>query len=357
MEVVGLMDPYLLSGKRVLVTGHNGFKGSWLSTWLLELGATVGGYSLPVDPGSNLYTKLNLHRSIESVEGDVRDNVKLTRFVNEFKPDLIIHMAAQPLVRRSYEAPRYTFDVNVMGTINILEAARACGTVAGLVNVTTDKCYENKEWLWGYRETEELGGFDPYSSSKACSEIVTQAYRRSFFSENAPLVASARAGNVIGGGDYAVDRLIPDLIRSFAKGEICNIRRPESIRPWQHVLEPLSGYLSLAVHLSRGESFAADSWNFGPRDIDARPVREVANLMVSLWPCTARWREEREDHIHEASNLRLDTSKAEALLQWRPVWSLEEAVEKTVEWAVADLESDDLYSVTKTQIAQYVKQP
>src|SRR4051794_30747030 len=280
-------------GRRVFLTGHTGFKGSWLALWLARLGAHVRGYALDPSTQPNLFTAARVGGLVEDTRGDVLDVNRLRASMADFAPEVVFHLAAQPLVRRSYVDPVGTYAVNIMGTVHLLEAVRQTPDVKAVVCITTDKCYDNKEWVWPYRETDELGGYDPYSSSKACAELVTKAFRASYFSESSMRrevsVATARAGNVIGGGDWSEDRLIPDLVRGFAKGEPVRIRRPRSIRPWQHVLEPLHGYILLAEHLVEGETAVASAFNFGPRDQDAWSVEQIATKMVSLWGNGANW--------------------------------------------------------------------
>ncbi|UFS71313.1 CDP-glucose 4,6-dehydratase [Geomonas sp. RF6] len=348
-------------GKKVFLTGHTGFKGSWLSLWLHALGAQVTGYALPPPTTPSLYRLCRIDEMVHGIEGDVRDAEGLARAIEDATPEIVIHMAAQPLVRRSYRAPLETYQTNVMGTVHLLEGVRRTPSVRAVLNVTTDKCYENREWPWGYRENEPMGGYDPYSSSKGCSELVTAAYRSSFFNpsgcggvpQHRAAVASARAGNVIGGGDWAEDRLISDCIAALMKDEPVQIRNPHAIRPWQHVLEPLSGYLLLARSLyEEGERFSG-AWNFGPRDDDARPVEWIVSRLCGLWSGKASYELSGDDHPHEASYLKLDCSKARAELGWRPVWSLETALEKIVEWANAFRDGADLRTVSLDQIRQY----
>ncbi|MDR3763136.1 MAG: CDP-glucose 4,6-dehydratase [Acidobacteriota bacterium] len=318
--------------RRVFITGHTGFKGSWLALWLRTMGAEVCGYALEPSTDPSLFAALALQKEMRSIMGDIRNLAAITAAVHEFKPDVVIHMAAQPLVRLSYDRPVETYEVNVMGTVNLLEAVRRTPSVRSVVVVTSDKCYENREWVWPYRENEAMGGHDPYSSSKGCAELVTAAYRNSFFHQSATSVASARAGNVIGGGDWAADRLIPDIVRAFTKSEPVVIRNPNAVRPWQHVLEPLSGYLALAEQLYFNGNGYREGWNFGPSDADAQPVSHLVARMVELWGPGAAWREEAQAGVHEAHLLRLDSSKARAKLKWRPRWALDIALEKTIEW-------------------------
>lgn len=344
------LSPAFWKARRVLITGHTGFKGGWLSIWLQRLGAEVAGYALAPDTEPSFFAVANVSDTLRSEVGDIRDLDKLSRFLDDFRPDVVIHMAAQSLVRPSYSDPVETYSSNVMGTVNILEAARRCDSVAAIVNVTTDKCYENLERLEGYREDEPLGGHDPYSSSKACAELVTSSYRRSF---SMP-VASARAGNVIGGGDWAEDRLIPDMMRAFMAGEPATIRNPESTRPWQHVLEPLHGYLALAERLYEDPAGFADAWNFGPDDDDAKPVEWLADHLSSLWPDDANWsNESSENALHEAGFLRLNCDKAKQRLSWRPRMTLAHALSWTVDWYRTFQSGGDVRALTESQIANF----
>jgi CDP-glucose 4,6-dehydratase len=342
--------------KRVLLTGHTGFKGSWLSLWLQALQADLTGYALAPPEGSALFELAGIGRGMRSVIGDIRDESAVRRVMAECRPEIVIHMAAQPLVRYSYEHPVETYGVNVMGTVNLLEAVRHCPEVRAVVNVTTDKCYENREWLWPYRENEPMGGHDPYSSSKGCSELVSAAYRASYFgpsSAHPVALATARAGNVIGGGDWACDRLVPDVIRAFERGEPALIRQPHAVRPWQHVLEPLRGYLQLAERLHDvGEPFA-QAWNFGPLDQDACTVSSVAQQFAACWGGGARVQTRADERGHEASYLRLDISKAGALLDWRPALRLSQAVGLTVDWAKQRGAGADVRVLTLAQIQAY----
>ncbi|MDB9786878.1 CDP-glucose 4,6-dehydratase [Bacteriovoracaceae bacterium] len=335
------------SGKRVLITGHTGFKGSWLSYWMQHLGANTLGYSIDIPTSPSHFELLDL-KKIETVFGDIRDFDKLKNVVSSFNPDIIFHLAAQPLVRASYDLPKMTFETNVIGTVNILEAARATKSVRAVVNVTTDKCYENKEWCWGYRENDPMGGHDPYSASKGCSELVTQSYRSSFFSNenfgktHECLIASARAGNVIGGGDWAMDRLIPDMVKSAAESRETEIRNPQSLRPWQHVLEPLSGYILLGKNLLEGKTFAATSWNFGPNENSIIDVGEIAKSASELWSKVKINTDKKSLGPHEANLLKLDSSKAQSLLGWKPKWQIEETLQRTFHWYKAFYERSEI---------------
>ncbi len=328
------MEVNFWKSRKVFLTGHTGFKGSWLSLWLVSMGAEVCGYALKPDTQPNLFHALGLLGQEQSVLGDIRDLPALESAMRKFAPEIVIHMAAQPLVRLSYERPVETYEINVLGTVHLLEAVRRTPSVRAVVSVTSDKCYENREWPWPYREDEAMGGHDPYSSSKGCAELVTAAYRRSYFHDTAaPSVATARAGNVIGGGDWASDRLVPDIIRAFTLAEPVTVRNPHAVRPWQHVLEPLSGYLSLAEHLYQQGSKFEGGWNFGPSDSDAQPVSHLVAEMSRLWGPGAAWQSAADQSaVHEAHLLRLDSSKARTALHWRPRWTLDQALEKTVEW-------------------------
>lgn len=350
------VDAVFWRGRRVLVTGHTGFKGSWLSLWLQSLGAEVHGYALSPPTTPNLYTEARVDaRMASSTLADVRDLAALQAAMRACQPEVVIHMAAQPLVRASYADPVTTYATNVMGTVYLLEAVRQVGSARAVVNVTTDKCYENAETLWGFRESEPMGGHDPYSNSKGCSELVTSAYRRSFFAGGPVAVGSARAGNVIGGGDWAQDRLVPDILRAFEGHQPVVIRRPDALRPWQHVLEPLSGYLALAQHLwgTDGGRFA-EAWNFGPHDDDARPVRWIVEHLVSGWGAGASWQLDLDPNlVHEATHLKLDISKARAHLGWQPRWRLATALQHTLNWHQAWLAGQDMQAQCLAQIAQY----
>ncbi|MFM9913958.1 MAG: CDP-glucose 4,6-dehydratase [Methylophilaceae bacterium] len=338
--------------KKVLVTGHTGFKGSWLSLWLNSMGAKVTGYALSPPTTPSLFEVAHVADSMVSVIGDVCDAAKLQSVITEHQPEIVIHMAAQALVRPSYANPVETYATNVMGTVNLLEAVRQTDCVRAVVNVTTDKCYDNKENQKPFRESDAMGGYDPYSSSKACSEIVTAAYRSSFFNQKVAL-ASARAGNVIGGGDWALDRLIPDIMRSITEQRPVLIRSPNAIRPWQHVLEPLSGYLMLAEKLYLGDAHAAEAWNFGPNEEDTRTVQWIVEKLTQEWGEGAAWVVDEGNHPHEAHYLKLDCSKAKMQLNWQPRWSLAVALQNIIAWHKAHLAGRDMRDVTLKQIETY----
>jgi CDP-glucose 4,6-dehydratase len=335
----------------VLLTGHTGFKGSWLALWLQTLGAQLTGFSLDVPTEPSLYELARVSDGMHSIVGDVRDADAIGAALSNSAPEVVIHMAAQSLVRRSFASPRETYETNVMGTVNLLDAVRVHGDgVRVVINVTSDKCYENREWEWGYREIEPMGGHDPYSSSKGAAELVTAAFRRSFFSDpEGPRVASARAGNVIGGGDWGADRLVPDLMRAALAGDETRIRNPASIRPWQHVLNPLSGYVVLAQAVWDNARHA-DGWNFGPLDDDARPVGWIVQRAAELWPERIRWTFDDGPHPHEARYLKLDSSRARTRLGWRPLLDLDEALPATVHWYRELSSNADMRAVTLRQI-------
>jgi CDP-glucose 4,6-dehydratase len=351
----------LWQNKRVFLTGHTGFKGGWLALWLASKGAIVRGYALDPCIEPNLFTAAKVGSVIEDIRGDIRDAAKLEPALREFAPDVVFHMAAQPLVRYSYEDPIGTYETNVIGTARVLDAVRRTPSVRAVVSVTTDKCYENKEWLWGYRETDPLGGYDPYSSSKACAEIVSAAYRQSFFpltkyAEHKCAIATGRAGNVIGGGDWSLDRLIPDLVRGFLAGESVLIRRPDAIRPWQHVLEPLAGYIALAEHLLSDDAPRyATAFNFGPSDDDAQPVGWIVEKMVQFWGDGASWVLDQDPGVHEAGYLKLDASRARTELAWHPRLRLETTLHWLVDWYKQWQAGADMHAFTLAQIADYEK--
>ena len=339
--------------KTVFLTGHTGFKGGWIAHWLHEMGANVHGYSPEPPTEPNFFTETQLQkRLVKSNIGDILDLATLTETLKIAKPEVIIHMAAQSLVRDSYKRPVETFALNVMGTVNVLEAARQVGSAKAIVNITTDKCYENKEWYWPYRENDRLGGHDPYSASKACAEIASAAYRNAFLADANIHLATVRAGNVIGGGDWANDRLIPDFFRALDTGKTLTIRSPNAIRPWQHVLEPLSGYLLLAESLYIEGSAFAGTWNFGSNDEDAKSVGWIMEKLCAQIP-DVRWKIENAKQPHEAGLLKLDSSKAKAKLNWRPRWSLEQALSKTTEWHQKWRNHGDMGTITTQQIQAY----
>jgi CDP-glucose 4,6-dehydratase len=347
-------------GKKVFLTGHTGFKGSWLCLWLNLLGAEVTGYALEPPTTPSLYELARVGELVTSIIADVRDLERLKSEMVNAASDIVVHMAAQPLVRDSYKIPVETYAINVMGTVHVLEAVRSCPSVKAVVNVTTDKVYENREWVWGYRENEPFGGYDPYSNSKGCSELVTAAYRSSYFNpsnygQHGVAVATARAGNVIGGGDWAGDRLIPDIIRAILAGEPVRIRNPHAIRPWQHVLEPLSGYLLLAQRLFEDGAHYAEGWNFGPPESDAQPVLWLVERLCAMWGDGASWQLDKGEHPHEAHYLKLDCSKAHAELGWNPRWGLEKALESIVAWTKVSRQGGDLRNVCMQQIETYSK--
>lgn len=345
-------------GRRVLLTGHTGFKGSWLSLWLDALGAKVTGYALSPPTRPSLFEQANLAASVHSICADIRDFQRVKTAVAESRADVVFHMAAQSVVRRGYEDPIETYSTNVMGTVNVLEALRQLNRPCVVVNVTSDKCYSNREWVWGYRENEPMGGRDPYSSSKGCAELVTSAYRESFFAPESldrhrVAIASARAGNAIGGGDWTSDQLIPDLMRAFLAGQPCLIRNPSAIRPWQFVLEPLHGYLMLAERLAEDASRFACGWNFGPVEMDAKPVSWLADELARSWGNSASWSRDAGLHPREAHFLKLDASKARACLGWRPLLPLDQTLDWIVEWYRAFQTGIDLGVFTRTQIERY----
>lgn len=343
-------------GKKVFLTGHTGFKGCWLSLWLQQMKAEVIGYALSPPTDVNLFTEANVAKGIVDLRGDIKDYQALSDTIQQHQPDIIIHMAAQSLVRHSYTFPIETYSTNVMGTVHVLEAARQCKSVRAIVNVTTDKCYENQEWHWGYRENEAMGGYDPYSSSKGCSELVTSAYRNSFFNPSLHQagLASARAGNVIGGGDWAKDRLIPDLVAASIDKRSLKIRYPNAVRPWQHVLEPLSGYLRLAERLYYEPAQYAEAWNFGPNDADAKTVAWVADEVLKRWGDGQTWQLTEDAEVHEAKYLKLDCSKARTQLGWVPKWDIHQALAATVDWYQAYCRGADVRAFTLGQIEQYM---
>jgi len=352
------MNPNFWAGKRVFLTGHTGFKGSWMSLWLQSLNAELTGFALPAPTHPSLFEEARVADGMKSITGDIRELAAIRQAIHEARPEIVIHMAAQPLVRYSYQNPVETYATNVMGTVHLLEAVRAAPSVKAVVNITTDKCYENREWAWGYRENEPMGGYDPYSNSKGCAELVTAAYRSSFFNPAAYAqhgvgVATVRAGNVIGGGDWSQDRLIPDILSAFEAGRVVNIRNPHSIRPWQHVLEPLHGYLTLAERLCASGPSYGEGWNFGPNDEDAKPVGWIAAQMAKMWGDGAKWQVDAGEHPHEATYLKLDISKVRSRLGWHPSLRLTEALNLVVDWSKQRRDGADIRKLTLDQIHAY----
>lgn len=341
------------NGKKVLITGHTGFKGSWLAFWLKMLGADVCGYALAPEGKLSLYENLDLKNQIKSVIGDICDLSAFEKVLRDFEPEIVFHLAAQSLVRRSYREPVETYMTNVIGTINVLDAVRRANFVKAVVVVTTDKVYKNKEWHWAYRENERLGGFDPYSNSKACAELAVSSYRNSFFAESSTLIATARAGNVIGGGDWAEDRLLPDVFRSLIFGDKLEIRNPNSVRPWQHVLEPLSGYLKLAEKLHKGEKEFAESWNFGSSEEDSQQVKFVLEKIQKSWKQPISWALNDAIQPHEAHLLKIDSTKAREKLNWSSKLNLDEAINLTTEWYRSFKSNEDPLKITAQQIEIY----
>ena len=351
---MGLIDKVFWKDKRVFVTGHTGFKGSWISLWLSSLGSTVKGYALQPPTSPSLFYEARVGEIIESDIGDIRNQKILHKSMIEFSPDILIHMAAQPLVRYSYDIPIETYEVNIIGTAKVLEVARNCPNLKTIINITTDKCYENEERDKSYKEGDPMGGHDPYSSSKGCAELVASAYSRSFLKMNGIGLASVRAGNVIGGGDWARDRLIPDILRSFEKGEPVIIRNPKATRPWQHVLEPLSGYLVLAQKLYKDQEQYEGGWNFGPYEQDVKPVDWILNKMISEWP-NSSWKIDSNSNLHEAGFLKLDISKAQSKLGWYPTWSLNCALEKIIKWHQLWINGEDMQVICFDEIDTYMR--
>ena len=342
-------------GQRVFVTGHTGFKAGWLTTWLKMMGAHVTGFALPAHDPPSFFDAVHVADGIDSLLGDIRDFEALRSALNDSQPSIVFHMAAQPLVRHSYDDPVATYATNVMGTVHLLEAVRQVDSVRAVVVVTSDKCYENREWAWGYRENEPLGGFDPYSSSKGCAELVTAAYRRSFFSQGRTALATARAGNVIGGGDWSNDRLVPDVVRAVLKDEPVIVRHPTAIRPWQHVLEPISGYLRLAERLCSGGNEWAGAWNFGPNPDGDITVETLVRKSLECWGRGELAVHTNPNAPHEAGILRLDSSKARLQLQWRPMLSVQQAIEWTIDWYRAYAEEPETIDAkTREQIEHFV---
>ena len=359
---MGQLFNNIYKGKKVLLTGHTGFKGSWLTLWLKQLGAEVIGYSLEPPTNPSLFEILNLEKEIIHVIGDIRNEKRLKETFKKYKPDIVIHMAAQPLVRYSYMNPKETYETNVIGTLNVFEAVKETETVRVVINVTSDKCYENKEWVYGYRENDPMGGYDPYSSSKGCAELLTSAYRNSFFNpenygktHNVAL-ASVRAGNVIGGGDWAEDRLIPDCIRALSKKETIYIRNPHATRPWQHVLEPLSGYLWLGALMWQDPTKYSEGWNFGPNDEDILTVEEIVKDVIKIWG-NGEYVVNSDNRFHEAKLLKLDISKAHFYLKWKPVYNAKKSLVETVNWYKTYFSNPEkIYDFTINQLLSYIKE-
>ena len=348
-----LVDATFWKDKKVFVTGHTGFKGAWMCRVLLNFGAEVVGYSLPAPTNPNLYSLAELENKISGTLADIRDFEKLKTSFDEAKPEIVIHMAAQPIVRDSYNDPRYTYETNVMGTVNLLECLRLSNSVKSFLNVTTDKVYKNKEWVWGYRETEPLDGYDPYSNSKSCSELVTHSYRNSFFADRNIAVSTARAGNVIGGGDFANDRIIPDCIRAVQKDEPIIVRNPHSTRPYQHVLEPIMAYLMIAEKQYTDLGYAG-WYNVGPDDCDCVTTGKLADIFCSAWGNDARWENKWTGGPHEANFLKLDCSKLKSTFGWKPKWNISDAVQKTCEWTKTWLNGDNIPIIMDKQIEEYM---
>lgn len=349
------MNPAFWKDRTVLITGHTGFKGSWLSLWMQKAGANVIGYSLPPPTAPSLFEVASVAEGMRSIIGDIRDLEHMRQAFHRHAPEIVIHMAAQSLVRYSYDHPVETYMTNIIGTVNVFEAVRVTPSVRAVLNVTSDKCYENREWPWGYRENEPMGGYDPYSSSKGCAELVTSAYRNSYFSgkDCRVVLASARAGNVIGGGDWARDRLIPDIMQAFLGGDAVVIRNPAAIRPWQHVLEPLHGYLTLLEKSYEGGQRFGEGWNFGPESSDTRPVSWIVETLAGLWGRDATWKIDPAGQPHEARYLKLDCSKARSLLGWQPKMTLREGLEQVVGWFRAYQDKQDMRDYTLGEIADY----
>jgi len=354
-----VVDTEFWKNKKVLITGHTGFKGSWLSLWLQSMGSQVVGVSLEPPTNPSLYKQARVAEDMVSLRADIRDLDKIKEIFYEHKPEIVFHLAAQPLVRYSYHNPVETYQTNVMGTLNILEAIRNVDSVRAAVMITTDKCYENHEWEWGYRENEPMGGHDPYSSSKGCAELLIASYRDSYFpvsnyNKHKTAIASVRAGNVIGGGDWADDRLIPDIIRAVQSNSTVHIRNPNSIRPWQHVFEPLDGYIELAEKLFVSGEQYAEAWNFGPKEEDAKPVQWIVERMTKSWGEDANWIVDESEHPHEANYLKLDCSKAHSKLSWWPKWQLDNTLGKIIEWHKEEQKGSDMKSFSLSQIECYM---
>ncbi|WP_374349201.1 CDP-glucose 4,6-dehydratase [Thermomonas sp.] len=348
------VDPVFWQDKRVLLTGHTGFKGGWLALWLQSMGAQVFGIALAPSTTPSLFDVARIGAGVQHHLIDIRDATAIATVFAQFRPEIVFHLAAQPLVRGSYQDPIGTYATNVMGTVHVLEAVRHADSVRAIVSVTSDKCYDNREWVWGYRESDPMGGHDPYSSSKGCAELVSSAYRDAFLRATGIALATARAGNVIGGGDWAEDRLVPDVLRALGDGHAVEIRSPHAIRPWQHVLEPLGGYLLLGQRLFEHGDRYAQGWNFGPHEDDARPVQWVVERLCAAWGSDATWTMQAGTHPHEAGFLKLDISKARQHLHWRPRWTLEQALSRVVRWQRAWLAGKDMRAVCLQHISEYL---
>nr|WP_246238900.1 MULTISPECIES: CDP-glucose 4,6-dehydratase [Paenibacillus] len=358
MEIMDMINRSFWKGKKVFLTGHTGFKGSWLAIWLQMLGAEVIGYGLKPKNENDIFNVAKLDKHIVDIRADVRDLNRLKNEIKQHKPDIVFHLAAQPLVLHSYQDPVYTYETNVMGTLHLLEAIRESDTIRAGIIVTSDKCYENKEQIWGYRENDPMGGYDPYSSSKGCAEILTASYRNSFFNSSnyvvhQKAVATVRAGNVIGGGDWSEHRLVPDCISSLIANNKIEIRNPKSIRPWQHVIEPLHGYLILAEKLFSEGTTVAEGWNFGPDEHNALEVEYVVKMLIEKWNSPAEYKVTSNSNVHEATYLKLDCSRARTLLQWHPKWNIDSTIQKVVEWTQAFINGEDMFKVSQNQIKEY----
>jgi len=352
------MTPVFWKNKKVLITGHTGFKGSWLSLWLQNHGAIVTGVSLPPSTNPNMFEKANIEKNITSIIQNICDGEEIKYIFKQYQPEIVFHMAAQPLVRYSYIAPVETYETNVMGTLHILEGIKSIKSVKAAIMITTDKCYENKEWEWGYRENDPMGGHDPYSSSKGAAELLISSYRDSYFpveqfNKHQTAISSVRAGNVIGGGDWSEDRLIPDIIRSFQNGVPVTIRNPHAIRPWQHVLEPLSGYMQLAEKMYCNGGEYSQAWNFGPNDEDEESVQWIVKMMAELWGRGAKWIIDDGNHPHEANYLKLDCARAHSKLLWKPKWNLKRSLNEVIGWHQVEQKGGDLWAKSIEQINEY----
>jgi CDP-glucose 4,6-dehydratase len=349
-----VVDKAFWQDRKVFITGHTGFKGGWLSLWLHLLGAKVSGYALEPPTTPSLFNDARIRTILEKdIVGDVRNLKMLMDSMRQVEPEIVIHMAAQSLVRKSYLDPTGTYETNVMGTVNLLESARSTPTVKVVLNITSDKCYENNEWVWGYRENDPMGGLDPYSSSKGCAELISSAYRHSFLNDAGTALATARAGNVLGGGDWAQDRIVPDAMRAFLANKLLMVRNPHATRPWQHVLEPLYGYILLCQQLVVQPEKFSKAWNFGPGDEDIRPVSVLTDILVNSWGDGVKWQQDEEAHPHEARHLKLDCSRARAILKWTPIWGIERTLDETVKWYKAWQRQDNMHDFTLRQIELY----